>query len=141
MHSNDASRSIDPAMLEPLAVDGARFINLQNRPAHTEPPHVPSSLNLYDVGDRLLDFEETAALIANLDLVISVDTAVAHLAGAMGKPTWVMLPFVSDWRWMRDREDSPWYPTMRLLRQSVARDWTEVLRRVSDELRSLISRT
>jgi Flp pilus assembly protein TadD len=78
---------------------------------------------LVDVSDELDDFADTAALIANLDRVISVDTAVAHLAGAMGKPTMLLLPHVADWRWMRDREDSPWYPTIRLLRQPEPGDW------------------
>ena len=81
--------------------------------------------------DALLD---TAALIANLDLVISVDTAVAHLAGAMGKPVWVLLPYSPDWRWLLDREDSPWYSTMRLFRQKSLGDWTEVIERVAQSL-------
>ena len=79
-------------------------------------------------------FADTAALVANLDLVICVDTAVAHLAGAMGKPVWVLMPFVPDWRWMLDREDSPWYPTMRLFRQRRMGDWTEPIERVVTEL-------
>ena len=75
------------------------------------------------------DFADTAGLISQLDLVITVDTAVAHLAGAMGKKVWVLLPFVPDWRWLLDREDSPWYPTMRLFRQKVKGDWAEVMER------------
>jgi ADP-heptose:LPS heptosyltransferase len=74
--------------------------------------------------DLLEDFAETAALIQNLDLVIAVDTAIVHLAGAMGRPAWVLLPFAPDWRWMLDREDSPWYPTLRLFRQRARGDWT-----------------
>ena len=81
----------------------------------------------------LPDFAETAALIANLDVVISVDTAVAHLAGALGKPTWIMLPAVApDWRWMLDREDTPWYPTARLFRQKLPGDWTGVIEQVGE---------
>jgi hypothetical protein len=83
---------------------------------------------------RLTDFAETAGLVANLDLVICVDTAVGHLAGAMGKPVWVMLPYAAEWRWMIGREDSPWYPVMRLFRQARWGDWAGVMARVRDAL-------
>ena len=86
-------------------------------------------------GEQLKDFSDTAALIANVDLVVSVDTAVAHLAGALAKPVWVLLPFVPDWRWLLDRDDSPWYPTMRLFRQDDSRMWDNVIARVSAALR------
>lgn len=88
-------------------------------------------VNLYEA---LSDFAETAAVIANLDLVITVDTAVAHLAGAMGKPVWVLLPYVADWRWMLDRDDSPWYPGMRLFRQREDGDWAGLMETVLDAL-------
>ena len=81
-------------------------------------------------GDDIKDFADTAALISNLDLVISIDTAVAHLAGAMGKPVWILLPFIADWRWLLDRDDSPWYPTARLFRQDDTRTWDSVIARV-----------
>jgi tetratricopeptide (TPR) repeat protein len=84
-----------------------------------------------DLGDRLVDFAATAAAIAQLDLVISVDTAVAHLAGALGKPVWILLPVNGDWRWLRDRDDSPWYPTARLFRQTARDDWPELAQRVA----------
>lgn len=87
--------------------------------------------------EQLNDFSETAAHIAELDLIITIDTAVAHLAGAMGKPTWVLLPLAPDWRWMLVREDSPWYPSMRLFRQQQAGDWAEVFQRVRTALESL----
>ncbi len=93
-----------------------------------------SEPNLVDLTYLMQDFSDSAALIANLDLIISVDTAVAHLAGAMGKPVWTLLPFVPDWRWMLERQDSPWYPTMRLFRQPSPGDWGTVIDRVAGEL-------
>jgi len=84
----------------------------------------------------LHDFADTARAIAQLDLVISIDTAVAHLAGALGKPVWILLPFAPDWRWMLHRQDSPWYPTMRLLRQQTPGDWSGVFAAVKDALQS-----
>jgi ADP-heptose:LPS heptosyltransferase len=93
-------------------------------------------LRIHDFGSRTAaSFADTAALIHSLDLVISVDTAAAHVAGALGVPVWLLLPFVADWRWLRDRDDSPWYPSMRLFRQSKRGDWDSVLTRVADELR------
>jgi tetratricopeptide (TPR) repeat protein len=89
---------------------------------------------VYDLSPKLTDFCDTATIISQLDLVITVDTAVAHLAGAMGKPVWVMLPFAADWRWLRDRHDSPWYPTMRLFRQAQRGDWASALDRVESAL-------
>jgi ADP-heptose:LPS heptosyltransferase len=83
----------------------------------------------------LKDFADAAALIAELDLVVCADTAVAHLAGALGKPVWILLPYVADWRWLRKRKKSPWYPSARLFRQSVAGDWSDVIDRVTAELR------
>ena len=86
--------------------------------------------DLLHFDDALTDFSDTAALISNLDLVISVDTSVAHLAGALPKPVWVLLSFLGDWRWLCDREDSPWYPTARLFRQDSTRAWDNVIARV-----------
>ena len=83
--------------------------------------------DLLHFGEELEEFSDTAALISNLDLVVSVDTSVAHLAGALGKPVWVLLPFVPDWRWLLDRDDSPWYPTARLFRQESSRTWDSVV--------------
>jgi ADP-heptose:LPS heptosyltransferase len=94
-------------------------------------------MRLVDWSNQIHDFADTAALIAQLDLVITIDTAVAHLAGAMGKPTWLLLSFGSDWRWFIDREDSPWYPTMRLFRQPILGDWQTPLNRVAAELARL----
>jgi ADP-heptose:LPS heptosyltransferase len=92
---------------------------------------------LIDYTAEFHDFADTAAFIDNLDLVITVDTAVAHLAGAMGKNVWTMLPFAPDWRWLLHREDSPWYPTMRLFRQNKPGDWTDAIERVAESLRLL----
>ena len=89
---------------------------------------------IVDLTAHLVDFAETAALISCLDLVITVDTSVAHLAGALGRPTWILLPYMPDYRWLLDREDSPWYATARLFRQTATRDWGEVLERVRGEL-------
>jgi hypothetical protein len=98
------------------------------------------NIHLVDLTDRIHDFSDTAGLIENLDLVISVDTAVAHLAGALGKPVWTLLPFVPDWRWMLKRQDSPWYPTMRLFRQTAQGDWETIISMVCDELKNEIYR-
>ena len=108
------------------------FFGLQTGPESSLPR--PPELELTDFTQELNDFADTAALIANLDLVISVDTAVAHLAGALAKPVWVLIPFSSDFRWLRERTDSPWYPTMRLFRQTTAGDWTGVIGRVVEAL-------
>lgn len=91
-----------------------------------------------DLGPHLDDFSDTAAAIQNLDLVISVDTSVAHLAGAMGRPVWILLPFVPDWRWLLYRDDSPWYSTARLFRQSRPKDWAGVLDRVEGQVRTWV---
>jgi Flp pilus assembly protein TadD len=126
---NDRNRSIPVEKLSPLArVTGVKFHSLQTHRATNAP------LALSEWSNLLTDFAETAALIANLDLIISVDTAVAHLAGAMGKTVWLLLPFPPEWRWMLDRTDSPWYPTMRLFRQKSAGDWESVIGRVVEEL-------
>jgi Flp pilus assembly protein TadD len=126
---NDRNRSIDLQKLSPLAaVKGVQFHSLQPSRA-ADPP-----MALSDWSDLLKDFAQTAGLIANLDLIVTVDTAVAHLAGAMGKIVWLLLPFPPDWRWMLDRSDSPWYPTMRLFRQEMPGDWDKVIRRVAEQL-------
>lgn len=129
-HRNDRNRSIAPALLAPLlAVPGIDFFGLQ---VTADPGASPRGLR--NLGPSLVDFAETAAVIANLDLTITVDTAVAHLAGALGAPVWVLLPFAADWRWMRDRQDSPWYPSMRLFRQAAPGQWQPVIGRVADDL-------
>jgi ADP-heptose:LPS heptosyltransferase len=97
--------------------------------------NAPEAFRANDFSADLNSFDDTAALIMNLDLVIAVDTGVAHLAAALGKPVWVLLPANSDWRWLEERSDSPWYPTMKLFRQTVLGDWAPVVKQVSEELR------
>jgi Flp pilus assembly protein TadD len=134
-HKNDRNRSMSPTELAPLAqVAGVRFVNLQKGGNS----RLPDEMNALEAMDDIRDVADTAALIANLDLVISVDTSVAHLAGAMGKATWTLLPFVAEWRWLRDRCDSPWYPTMRLFRQKSPGDWSGVIREAADALAALV---
>ncbi len=118
-----------------LDVDAA-FISLQKDP-RTADKAVLERTGIVDLTSHLTDFAETAALVSCLDLVISVDTSVVHLAGALGRPVWTLLPYAPDWRWLLDRDDSPWYPTMRLFRQTATRDWADVLDRVRAELAGL----
>lgn len=128
-HRNDDQRSLPGlATLAPLwAAPGVRFVSLQKGSGEEEALAPPPQQPIVALGGEIRDFADTAAIVAQLDLTISVDTAVAHVAGALGKPCWVLLPaFGTDWRWLRGRTDSPWYPeVMRLFRQSVAGDWTE----------------
>jgi Flp pilus assembly protein TadD len=133
----DHYRSISLEIFKPLAqCDNVIFYSLQKGKAAEQAKNPPEGMKLIDYTDEINDFSDTAALIENLDLVISVDTAVAHLAGAMGKPVWTLIPFsLPDWRWMLDREDSPWYPTMRLFRQPSYGDWKSVIEQVKEELK------
>ena len=133
----DPARSVPLALLAPLlAIPGLRLVSLQrgNAAAEATAPHAPGFVNPHD---RSLDVLETAALIAALDLVVTVDTMVAHLAGALGRPTWLLLKANADWRWMEGRADSPWYPSMRLFRQAVGGDWRDPLRRMAADLEKL----
>ncbi|MCS6766520.1 MAG: tetratricopeptide repeat protein [Candidatus Protistobacter heckmanni] len=132
-HSNDHNRSIPPALLARAleAAPGAELISLHKELRAEEAAWLRANPRIRFVGAELNDMADTAALIEQLDLVISVDTSVAHLAGALGKPTWLLVPHLPDWRWQLGREDSPWYPAMRLFRQDVARDWSTVLGRVA----------
>jgi tetratricopeptide (TPR) repeat protein len=128
----DRRRSLRLAQFAPLArVPGVTFVSLQKGEPAAQAASPPDGLQLIDLTADLRDFSDTAALVENLDLVIAVDTAVAHLAGALGKPVWILLPYVADWRWLMDREDSPWYPTARLFRQKSVGDWAEVIKRVA----------
>ncbi len=135
-HSNDHNRSMSLAEFAPLAeLTGVSFYSLQKGPAAQQTP--PPGIKLVDLSTQLVDFNWTAAAIAGLDLVITVDTAVSHLAGALDKPVWVLLPFIPDWRWMMDREDTPWYPKTRLFRQNRIGDWSNVVGRLAEAVRQL----
>jgi Flp pilus assembly protein TadD len=134
IHLNDRNRSMALEQFSLLGPTGARFYSLQKGPPASQSRTPPSGLTLIDLTDRIEDFADTAALIDALDLLISVDTSVAHLAGALGKPVWLLLPKPPDFRWLLDREDSPWYPTMRLFRQQSRGNWEEVMRRVAESL-------
>jgi Flp pilus assembly protein TadD len=132
-HVNDRARSIPARMLDPLRdVTGAAWFGLQK----TLPPGEPApALEIDQLGGELADFAVTAAIVENLDLVITVDTSVAPLVGAMNKPVWLLLPFRPDWRWQLDRSDTPWYPSMRLFRQPSPGDWSSVVGAVLRALR------
>ncbi len=126
----DRRRSLDAAALKPLlALRGVRFVSLQK-----DGGTLPADAGAIDVMDRMRDFADTAALIAKLDLVLSVDTAVAHLAAAMGKPVWLLDRFDPCWRWIAGRTDTPWYPTMRIYRQPAAGDWASVVAAVTRDV-------
>ena len=132
-HRNDRNRSMRLELFAPLwAVPGVRWLSLQEGQAI--PPELPLTAAVGD-GEGI---EITAAMVAEMDLVITVDSMPAHLAGALGRPVWILLSFAADWRWMTGREDSPWYPTMRLFRQPRFGAWEDVVERVGAELRALI---
>ncbi|HEY9672213.1 MAG TPA: tetratricopeptide repeat protein [Waterburya sp.] len=122
------------AFLPLLETPGIEFYSLQVGQRSQDLATLPPSIRVQDLSPQLQSFTDTAAAIAQLDLVITIDTSVAHLAGALGKPTWVILPFVPDWRWLLSRCDSPWYPTMRLFRQDFPGDWTKVFSQLSQAL-------
>jgi hypothetical protein len=132
-----ARKSLALDALAPLwaARKDARFVSLQKGPPARETENLPAGRALLDVAGRLEDFADTAGCLAHLDLLITCDTAVAHLAGAMGKPVWTMVSFPPDWRWRREGERSPWYPSMRLFRQDRNRSWTGAIRDAAAALR------
>jgi tetratricopeptide (TPR) repeat protein len=134
LHANDRNRSMPLVQFGKLAAGPAQFIGLQKELRAIDRLILERRPGIAYHGDGLADFAETAALIANLDLVIAVDTAVAHLAGALGKPVWLLLPFSPDWRWLLGRGDSPWYPSARLFRQAKPGDWDGVIAEVAGAL-------
>ncbi|MGB6132085.1 MAG: glycosyltransferase family 9 protein, partial [Acidobacteriaceae bacterium] len=134
----DEQRSMALGELLPLAgVPGVSWFSLQMGRSAGQLRELAAEFPIADACSAHRDFAETAALAATLDLVISVDTSIAHLAGAMGIPVWVILPQLADWRWMDEREDSPWYPTARLFRQERAGDWSVPVERMRQELQRL----
>jgi hypothetical protein len=127
-YKGDRQRSMQLAtLLLLLRTCGVTFISLQKGPAAAQLSALPGNVFLWDGSSRDRDLAETAALVATLDLVITTDTSIAHLAGAMGKPVWILLPHLADWRWMEQVETTPWYPSARLLRQPVPGDWAVVV--------------
>ena len=134
-HSNDRNRSARLAQLRPMFdAPGITWFAVQKGPRLSEVSGYFGRAPLLNLGASIEDFSDTAAIVANLDLVVTVDTSVAHLAGAMGRKVWIMLPFAPDWRWLLGRADSPWYPSVRLFRQTERGDWASVAREVAAAL-------
>jgi tetratricopeptide (TPR) repeat protein len=138
-HKKDALRSVAASAFAPLLeVRGTSWVSLQVGGKAAELAALPAQ-RVFDAAPQLKDFADTAALIAELELVISVDTAIVHLAGALARPVWVLTPYCPDWRWMLARGDSPWYPTLRLFRQSAAEDWPPVFTALAEALRTEVA--
>ncbi len=131
----DRIRSMSLADFAPLAeVDGVRFFSVQKGRPAMQAKTPPQRMRSADYTDEFTDFADTAAFVSNLDLVITVDTSVAHLAGGLGVPTWMLSRYNGCWRWLLDRDDSPWYPSLRIFRQARRGDWHEVVERVAAAL-------
>jgi tetratricopeptide (TPR) repeat protein len=139
-HKNDRNRSMPLRLLSGLLDVDALFVSLQKNPRPEDAEALREREEIVDHTALLTDFAETAALVSCLDLVITVDTSVAHLAGALGRPTWILLPYAPDWRWLLDRDDSPWYPSVRLFRQTETREYGSVIGRVRAELEAAVAR-
>jgi Tfp pilus assembly protein PilF len=139
-NTDDAQRSLTIQSLAPLEeLRDVSWYSLQKGDRAADLAAAPAGLKLRPLGDELHNFADTAGLLANLDLLIAPDTAPLHLAGAMGRPAWALLRYAADWRWLSDRDDSPWYPSMRLFRQSRQGDWTSVVQSVTQQLKMLIT--
>ena len=139
-HKRDRARSIPLYALMPLFDLDAAFVSLQKEVRAADAAVLQQTAKIIDVSPALETFADTAALIAQLDLVIAVDTSVAHLTGALGKPLWLLLPAAPDWRWLTARDDSPWYPTARLFRQTDTRVWGPVVARMRAALQEMVAR-
>jgi hypothetical protein len=140
-HSRDALRSMDLSDFSPLAeIPNVTFYSLQRGQRQEQAAEPPNGMRLIDLASRITGMTELAGAIAAMDLIISVDTAPAHLAGALGKKVWTLLPYSPDWRWLRAGESSPWYPTMRLFRQPALNDWPGAMMNVKAALREWVQR-
>jgi hypothetical protein len=139
LHGNDRNRSLPLRLLAGILGADATFVSLQRDPRPEDVAFLRQRSDIVDFTADLADFRETAALACCLDLVISVDTSVAHVSAALGRPSWILLPYVPDYRWLLDRDDSPWYPSARLFRQDETRDYQNVLARVRAELATLVA--
>lgn len=139
-HSNDCRRSMTLSDLAPLAQPGITFVTLQKGPASAQAATPPPGMELVALSDEIDDFEDTAAIMTLIDLTLSVDSAPIHLAGALGRPAWAMLAFVPCWRWLLNRNDSPWYPSVRLFRQPGPEQWAPMLAEMAQQLRQLKNR-
>jgi hypothetical protein len=137
-HERDRDRSMSLRAFLSILDIGATFVSLQKDVRADDATVLDERGEILQFGDQPGDFSDTAALVSQLDLVISVDTSVAHLAGALGKPVWVLLSYIPEWRWLLDRADSPWYPTARLFRQDHTRTWDAVIIRVREALLQFI---
>ncbi|HEX2655422.1 MAG TPA: tetratricopeptide repeat-containing glycosyltransferase family protein [Xanthobacteraceae bacterium] len=138
-HANDRNRSIAWSRLEPiLSAAAGRIVSVQVGVRDQDAARLRDDKRIAHFGDDIGDFGDTAAILAAADLVISVDTSIAHLAGSMGRPAWILLPSAPDWRWLLDRTDSPWYPTARLFRQPLPGDWDSVIGQVASELKNFV---
>ena len=134
-HPNNQNRSFTPDQFAPLeGIPGVEFFSLQRGPEAGQLDTAPPGMRITNLAAEANDLEDLAAMVLNLDLVITVDTLMAHLAGALARPVWTLLSFVSDWRWLSDRQDSPWYPSMRLFRQTRLGDWRAVMGRVREAI-------
>ncbi|MGU3496663.1 hypothetical protein ACLBXM_21695 [Xanthobacteraceae bacterium A53D] len=136
-HSNDANRSMSLADFAPLAGLGLTFLAVQKGPRAAEAASPPAGMKMVALDQQIEDFEDTAAILSIADVLVSVDSSPVHLAGALGQPAFVMLPFVPDWRWLLERSDSPWYPSLRLFRQPARGDWGSVIGKVGEALAGL----
>jgi tetratricopeptide (TPR) repeat protein len=143
--SHHQERSVLLGVFFPLAkIPGVRLISLQRQQGIQQLAYVPANVKIETLGAAFVDshdaFADTAAVISNLDLVITIDTSIAHLSAALGKLTWITLSYIADWRWLLDREDSPWYPTVRLFRQKRPNDWASAFSSIESELRKVVTR-